>query len=365
MAQFYTPRTATAIIIANMIGTGVFTSLGFQLIDIQNGFPILLLWVLGGVAAFCGAVSYGELGAALPRSGGEYNFLGRIYHPMAGFISGWVSATVGFAAPTAAVAIAFATYALAGIPGMGEAGVKPLAVILVIAVTLIHVRNRRDSGRFQFSFTVLKIVLILIFCTLALIFVPEPQTVHVLPQAGDVSTVTGMAFGVSLIFVTYAYTGWNAATYVSGELENPQRDLPRVLVPGTAVVTFLYVLLNYVFMKVAPVEAMAGEVEIAAIAAKHAFGESGGRLTAIMLAVLLVSSASAMTLAGPRALQMVGEDFRALRFLSAVSTDGVPRVAILVQSLIAVIFIITSSFQFVVVFTGAILAFNSFLAVAG
>ena len=106
----FSPRTAIAIVIANMVGTGVFTSLGFQLLDIQSGFFLLMLWAVGGVIALSGAMTYAELGAAMPRSGGEYNFLTRIYHPAVGFASGWVSATVGFAGPTALAAMTFAAY---------------------------------------------------------------------------------------------------------------------------------------------------------------------------------------------------------------------------------------------------------------
>jgi APA family basic amino acid/polyamine antiporter len=106
--QTFRHTTVIAVVIANMVGTGVFTSLCFQLLDIQSGFVILMLWALGGLAAVCGALTYAELGAALPRSGGEYNFLSRIYHPAIGFVSGWVSATIGFAGPTALAAMTFA-----------------------------------------------------------------------------------------------------------------------------------------------------------------------------------------------------------------------------------------------------------------
>jgi len=249
-----------AVIIANMVGTGVFTSLGFQLVDIQSVFAILCLWVVGGIAAMCGAASYAELGAALPRSGGEYNFLGRIYHPMAGFISGWISAAIGFAAPIAAVSLAFAQYSSAALPGdYGPWTQKILACTLVILVTLIHGRNRTASGHFQFSFTAIKIILILLFCAAGLTLTANPQPITAIPQAEDWHVITSAAFGVSLIYVSYAYTGWNAATYITGELENPQRDLPRILLISTAIVTVLYVLLNFVFLYIAPIACPTGD----------------------------------------------------------------------------------------------------------
>ena len=368
LKTYYAPRAAAAIIIANMIGTGVFTSLGFQLLDIQAGFPLLMLWVLGGVAAICGAASYAELGAALPRSGGEYNFLGRIYHPAAGFISGWISALIGFAAPTAAVAIVFSKYFTAALPWdfAAQSGIqKALAVAVVLVATIIHGRNRSDSARFQTTFTAMKVLLVIGFCAAGLLLTKNTTLMVFTPQPGDLDIITSGAFAVSLIYVSYAYTGWNAATYISGEMKNPQRDLPKVLLFGTGLVTALYVLLNFVFLRVAPIEAMMGKEEVGYIAANFIFGEMGARIIAIMLSILLISTVSAMVLAGPRALQSVGEDFKAFRWLGKTNDAGVPRNAIYFQSLVALIFIVTSSFKFIVIFAGAMLALNSLLAVIG
>ena len=366
MAKFYTPRTAAAVIIANMVGTGVFTSLGFQVADIQSVFALMMLWIIGGIASLCGAATYAELGAALPRSGGEYNFLGRIYHPVAGFISGWVSTVIGFAAPIAAVSLAFGKYTTAALPGTyGPAIQKGLACGLVILVTYIHGKNRNASGKFQFGFTAMKVGLILAFCLAAFVLLQDPQPISPMPQSGDWNVITSSAFGVALIYVSYAYTGWNAATYISGELENPQRDLPRVLIFGTGLVMLLYVLLNYVFLYAAPMHELEGQVEIGYIASNHIFGETGGRIAGGMLSLLLISTVSAMTLAGPRALQAIGEDFKALSFLGKINKNGIPRNAIYFQSSIALIYILTSSFKTIVVFAGAMLAFNSFLAILG
>ena len=366
MNDFYKPRTAAAIIIANMVGTGVFTALGFQLLDIKAGFALLMLWVLGGIAAMCGAASYAELGAALPRSGGEYNFLGRIYHPAAGFISGWISAVIGFAAPIAASAIVFGKYATAAIPGeYGPWAVKGLAVGVVVLATIIHGRNRSGSGAFQSIFTFIKIILIVGFCLAGLFLVQNAQPVSFAPSADSLKAMSSGSYAVALIYVSYGYAGWNAATYISGEMKNPQRDLPRVLLIGTGIVMVLYVALNYIFLRVAPIDAMLGKEEIGYIAATYIFGETGARMTGMMLALLLVSTVSAMVLAGPRALQGVGEDFKALSFLGKTNVAGVPRNAIYFQSAIALTFIITSSFEFIVIFAGAMLALNSLLAVIG
>lgn len=359
--------TVTAVVIANMVGTGVFTSLGFQLLEIRSGFVLLMLWAVGGVAAVCGAMTYAELGAAMPRSGGEYNFLARIYHPAAGFVSGWVSATIGFAAPTALAAITFAAYATSALPGGQSSDVleKTLACGLVILLMFVHASTRRNSGGLQLIFTILKVGVIIGFCLAALMVTDMPQATHFLPQSGDRALLTSSAFAVSLIYVSYAYTGWNAATYLSSELENPQRTLPGILMTGTLAVMFLYLSLNFVFLRVAPMDAMAGQVEIGYIAAKSAFGDLGGRFTGLVLALLLVSTVSAMTLAGPRVLQVIGEDFHAFRLLARTNRDGIPWVAIVVQSSLTVLFILTSGFESILVFAGFTLLLNSFATVLG
>ncbi len=349
-----------------MIGTGVFTSLGFQLLEIRSGFVLLALWAVGGVVALCGAMTYAELGAALPRSGGEYNFLSRIYHPLAGFVSGWVSATIGFAAPTALAAMTFAAYAGSAFPEpLPQALKTAMAAALVLALTAVHSISRRQSGGLQAAFTVLKVAAIVVFCIVAVLVVDIPQPVAFLPATGDAALMTSGAFAVSLIYVSYAYTGWNAATYLSSELEQPQRTLPRILFTGTAVVTVLYVALNAVFLKVAPMDAMAGEVEVGSIAAQFAFGDVGGRFAGLALSLLLISTVSAMTLAGPRVLLVIGEDFRPLRLLARVNRDGLPYVAIMTQSALTLVFILTSSFESVLVFAGFTLALNSFVTVFG
>src|SRR5271154_654247 len=152
--------TATAIVIADMVGVGVFTSLGFQVADIKSGFALLMLWVVGGVVAICGAFCYAELATMLPRSSGEYNFLRQIYHPAFGFVAGWLSATVGFAAPIALAAMAFGVYFKSIMPG-----VPPLALGLAVTwlTALAHLRGLRSGGAFHNAWTALKLALIVGF----------------------------------------------------------------------------------------------------------------------------------------------------------------------------------------------------------
>lgn len=364
--RYFTPLTAISVIIANMIGTGVFTSLGFQLVDIQSGFALIMLWVLGGIAALCGAICYSELGAALPRSGGEYSFLTRIYHPGVGFVAGWVSAVIGFAAPVSLAAMTFGAYTSFA---LGEAAPswlgKVLAAGLVIILCLVHAGKRSASGGLQIGFTLIKVTVIIVFCIAALMLKANLQPVSFVPQSGDVEAMLAGSYAVALVYVSYAYTGWNAATYVSGEMETPQRDLPRVLILGTLVVMALYVVLNAVFLLVAPMEDMVGQLEIGVIAAQSAFGSVGATLAGLALALLLISTVSAMTIAGPRVLQVIGEDLHILRILSRTNSDGVPSRAIFFQTGVALLFILTSSFEAVLVFSGFTLAAMSFATVLG
>lgn len=364
--RYFSPLTALCVIIANMVGTGIFTSLGYQLVDLTTGFPLMLLWVLGGIAALCGAISYAELGAALPRSGGEYNFLSRIYHPAIGFVGGWVSAIVGFAAPVALAAMTFGAYTRSALgPGMPEYLDTMLAAGLVLALALLHGGRRTASGRLQIGFTLLKILAIILFCISALWAVPSLQPISFVPIAGDGGAITSAAFAVSLIYVSYAYTGWNAATYISGELAVPQKDLPRILIGGTLIVMVLYVALNAVFLLVAPMADMVGKIEVGVIAAEAAFGRQGGMIAGFALAALLISTVSAMTLAGPRVLQVIGEDLPLLSVLRKTNEDGVPSRAVWFQSGLALVFILTGSFESVLVFSGFVLAVMSFATVFG
>jgi len=347
---------------ANMIGTGVFTSLGFQLVDIQSASVIMMLWLVGGLSALCGALSYAELGAALPKSGGEYHFLNEIYHPCAGFISGWVSATVGFAAPTALAALTFGSY-------LNSSGLKIdplwLATLAIVALTAAHCTNHQRSGETQTGFTALKILLIVGFSLAAITLSPAESPVEFLWTPDTTIAMGSSAFAVSLIYVNYAYSGWNAATYISGELANPQRSLPWVLGVSTTVVAALYCLLNFVFLSVAPIEAMAGKVEVGVIAARYAFGAELGVFMGALLALLLISTISAMILAGPRVLSRIGQDYPRFAALARENQDGIPVTAIALQSGVALLFLWTASFEQILIFSGATMALNTFATVAG
>ncbi len=358
---------ATAVVVGNMVGTGVFTSLGFQLLGIQSGFVLLALWALGGVCALCGAVCYGELAAALPRSGGEYHFLSRIYHPVAGFLAGWVSVTAGFAAPVALVAMAFGKY-FAGIvvvPGMSATGLALLGSSLLVAmVTSIHLVHIEVGSRFQSVFTLLKVVLIVVLIGAAFL-IGQSQGLGFLPGAGDMDKLFSQPFAVSLVFVMYAYTGWNAATYIVNEVKEPRKTVPRALLLGTALVMVLYLGLNAAFLYSTPMEEMVGKEEVGLVAARSIFGEEGGRIMGGLICVGLVSALSAMTWAGPRVAQAIGDDYRALRWLAFKSRAGIPVWAVLWQTAVVYLLLFTSTFQAVLVYIELLLLLSALLTVAG
>ena len=355
-----------------MVGTGVFTSRGFQLLGIQSGFALLMLWAVGGLIALCGAVSYGELAAAMPRSGGEYHYLSQIYHPALGFLSGWVSVTVGFAAPTALAALALGQYAQSVWPalaapllaGTSFTGATALAVSVVLGLALVHGRSTRAGSRLQVVITALKVAVLVGFIGAGLV-VGEGQPLRFAPDAAGWQALLSPTFAVSLVYVSYAYSGWNAAVYLTGEIDQPQRNLSRILLTGTAVVLLLYVGLNYVFLRSTPLAGLRGQVEVGFIAANSLFGAAGGRLAGAVIAALLVSTISAMIFAGPRIVQTMGEDLPALRWLAARSPTGIPVRALLLQVVITLVFILKPDFKAVLVYAGFVLNLFTFLTVLG
>jgi APA family basic amino acid/polyamine antiporter len=352
---------ATAIVVADMIGVGVFTSLGFQVKDIPSGFSILLLWVVGGLVALCGVFSYSELGAMFPRSSGEYNFLSRAYHPAFGFLAGWVSATVGFAAPVALAAMAFGEYGRSVLP---SASPIALAIGVVWLVSVVQMSGVRHSGTFQLLSTVLKVVLIVAFLV-AGFAIATPQPVSFMPATADFAHVTSAPFAIGLVFVMYSFSGWNAATYIIGEMRDAQRSLPRSLLAGTLIVLVLYVALNAVFLHSAPIEKLAGQLDVASISGKYIFGDLGGRIVGAMICIGLVSSISAMMWIGPRVMMTMGEDIPALRLFSRRSASGAPSYAILFQLAVANLLLFTRSFEAVLDFIQFALLFCSFFTVLG
>lgn len=353
--------TATNIVIANMIGTGVFTSLHFQAMDIKSGYNILLLWLIGGIAALTGALVYAEVGARLTRSGGEYNYLSRIYHPSFGFISGWVSITVGFAAPVAAAAIALGSYVNGVFP---DANTTLIATASVIALTALHTISIQSGSNTQNIFTIIKIAVILLFI-ISGILIDGNGDMMVNTEPDSYLELFSPAFAVSLFFVSYSYSGWNASAYLAGEINNAKVNLPRSLFTGTAIVTILYLLLNYIFMKSCSGAELKDNFDVGHIAASNLFNSKIGNAMGLIVALLLVSSISSMVFAGPRVAKVMGEDYLIIRFFSKENNNGVPYVAILFQCAVSVFFILTSTFESVITYLGFTLNLFTFFTVLG
>jgi basic amino acid/polyamine antiporter, APA family len=353
--------TATSIVVADMVGVGVFTSLGFQVKDITSGFSLLALWIIGGIVAMCGAISYAELALMFPRSSGEYNFLRRIYHPAFGFVAGFLSATVGFAAPVALAAMAFSVYFRSVIP---DAPLPWPGLVVVWLISLVHLSGIRQGSAFQNVWTAIKLVLIVAFLVSGLVLGGR-QPISFAPSAVDLTFITGAPFAISLVFVMYSYSGWNAATYIIGEIEEPNRNLPLALFLGTAIVIVAYVGLNAVFLSVTPMQELAGQLDVAMIAGTHMFGALGGRIVGMLICIGLVSSISAMMWIGPRVTMTMGEDMPLLRIFSRKSAKGVPAAAIIFQLLVSTLLLLSGSFEKVLDFIQFSLTFCSFFTVLG
>lgn len=355
-------KTASAFVIANMIGTGVFTSLGFQLLTTTHPISIAILWLIGGLIAFCGAVAYGELGSVMPRSGGEYNYLSQIYHPSVGFIAGWTSLFVGFAAPVALATMAMSSYVSDVFPCINP---QVFAVVVLTTITLFHSIEVGFSGKMQNVLTILKLLLIIVFVVAGL-FAPSAGAANFTAMDGfQPSELLSPAFAVSLIWVYYAYSGWNAAAYISNDIENPRRNVPLALTISTVVVIVLYLLLNMVFLKSTPVDEMTGQIQVGLISAKHIFGERGGMIMGMLIALMLASSISSMVFVGPRVGMTMGEDHSFLRFLTKKNKKEIPYVAIWVQWMVSVVMILTDSFQVITQYTGIVISFCALMTVVG
>lgn len=357
----YGVRTATLLVVASMIGTGVFTTTGLLLADVRSVAAVLLVWVVGGVVALAGALSYAELAAYAPASGGEYALLGRSIHPALGFTFGIVSIVAGFAAPIAACAIAFARYFDAVFPG--SVPPVPTAIVVVLGASAVHGFRLKTGARFQDATTILKIALIGAFLIGGALRADPARLVAGPPL--ELRELASSPFAVGLVYVYFAYTGWNAAAYIAGEVEDPARTLPRSLLYGTTIVTAIYVALNAVFLAAAPRAELEGVVEIGHVAATHLFGATAGRVLSAIIALGLISTIGALVVTGARVYDAIGRDHRPLRVLSRKTADGAPVVALAIQAAIAIVMVATASFDVLLGAIGFTLSVGSGLTVLG
>jgi len=330
-------------------------------------FPIIMLWIVGGVLALCGALCYAELATALPKSGGEYNFLSRIYHPVVGFCTGLSSASIGFAAPIAASALVFGDYFRRAFPAcahlLPDNTVHLLGFILVTVVTLCHLRSLRFTGWFQAVATSLTVLLIIVFVILGF-STKTSQPVTFLPHAADWNLSLFGAFGGLLIYVMYSYSGWNAASYIVEEVRNPAKALPRALILGTLFVLVLYVAVNSVFLFTTPLGRLSGQPEVAHIAGVSVFGPVGARISSGLICVGLIANVSGMTWVGSRVSQAIGSTYPVLSVLGRTSKTRVPYVSLCYQYAITFVLLFFDP-QKIINYVESVLIFWSLLAVLG
>jgi basic amino acid/polyamine antiporter, APA family len=355
---------ATNIVVANMIGAGIFTTSGLLMAGLHDPILMMVLWVIGGIIAICGALSYGELGAAMPGAGGEYLFLSKLYSPLYGFLSGWVSFMVGFSAPIAASALGFSQYFCRAVPGLpawlDNAGImngswtgKLIAISIILIFTFIHYRGIKYGARIQNVLTVLKVALIMTLLVAG--FASGKGDMGNFSKGSNIAP--GFAgwktIGLSLMWIMFAYSGWNASTYLGSEIKNPAKILPRSLLYGTAIVIVLYLGINILYIYGINPEAMKGVISVGGLAMGNLFGKSADILFSLLIAFALFSSLSAFIIIGPRVYYSMAKD--GLFFKSAATIHPkfqVPSNSILLQCVIAVVMVLSGTFEQVLTYMG-------------
>ena len=350
--------TATCVLVSNVVGTGIFTTTGFMARDIGDPWLILLLWGGGALLALTGAMCYSELGAAFPWVGGDYVYLREAYHPFVAFLSGWASFTVGFGAAIAAGAIGFASYVLQFVPSEADSTfqVKGVALALIWSLTVVHVAGVGPGGFLQQILTVSKIGAILLLMVGAFtVGTGDWQHLVVARSKPDVGLGTLV---VSFIFVTYAYSGWNAAGYIAGEMMNPTRSIPRTMIGGTLLVGAVYVVLNLVYFYALPVQALAAPplMPVAEKSAVALFGPAAAHFVTIMLCISIAGTVSAMIWTGPRMYYAMARDgFLPGFFADTQHHHGTPVRSIILQSLWVTVLVLSGSFEQLVIYSGLII----------
>lgn len=359
-----------------MIGTGIFTSLGFQVvpgIGIPDPFAILIIWLVGGIISLCGATVYGEIATTFNKSGGEYTFLTKLYHPLLGFVSGWISIIIGFSAAIAGLSIATGEYFLPIIGSPEDAHligipiVKLIGAIVIGVIALVQMRGVKVGGMVQNYMTYIKLGLVFTFLALPLFFGGEGKTsgVNFAPSEESFDMIFSLSFAGSLVWVMFAYSGWNASSYIVGNMENPKRNLPFSLMVGTLIVTVLYLLLNTVFMYVATFDELAFKVDLGNVVASKLLGGKVALFFSAVFSLALISGVNAMFIAGPRVAQQMGKDHSLFKALGKESKGGAPKIAIIVMAVISIILVFTVPFDAIIRFTGFTLAVFALLTVVG
>lgn len=352
--------TLTCIVIASMIGSGVFTTSGFTIAALGSPELVMLAWVVGGIIAVCGAISYAELSRRLPVSGGEYTYLSRRLHPAAGFIAGWVSLTAGFSGAIALAAVTCAAY-LSGLGPFSEIPQNTIAAGLIVTAGMAHASGSRQAASLQNLIVLLKIGVLLWFLGTAASMFSSHQWYWEQSPAEVSSGPSISVFAQQVMWISLSYTGFNAAIYIASEVRDAQVTVPRALVLGTVVVTVLYLLLNLVFVTAAPAELIADQGDVAAVAARNV---GGARLETLMrIAVVLGtgSSVAGMIMTGPRVFSKMAEDGLFPRFFAAA--EGGMQRTVLLQSGIALLLVFTGDLRDLLNYLSSVLALSSAITV--
>lgn len=360
----------TNIVAANMIGAGIFTTSGLLMEELGDPVLLIVLWLIGGIIAFTGAMAYGELGATYPEAGGEYVFLSKLFHPSLGFLSGWVSFIVGFSAPIAASAIGISEYLVRTVSlEISEFQLqllkKSISIIIILIFTSVHIRGMKLGSKFQDVLTVMKILLIVVLIFIGFIW-GEGNWSHF--SVNDSNSTTGSNFksiGLSLMWIMFAYSGWNASTYIGGEVKNPLKNLSRSLLVGTSVVAFLYLLLNLLFVYALSPSEMSGVISIGGLTVNKLFGQSLDTVYSAFIAFAMLSSLSAFIIIGPRVYYAMAKKGHFFQVASKVNKHDVPAISIVVQSILAIIFVVTGTFDQILTVLGFSLGVFPILNVLG
>lgn len=364
------------IVVANIIGAGIFTTSGILLGEINHSLILILIWVFGGLIAISGALSYSELGIAMPQAGGEYTFLSRLFHPSIGFLSGWVSFIAGFSAPIAASAIGFSEYFYRAFPLIPASGLwsnlspgsvkQFLAISVILLFTLIHARGLSFGSRIQNILTVMKIALLILLITGGLLL-GKGDWSHFSNNEPFIASLSGLkAGGLSLLWVMFAYSGWNAATYIGSEVKNPRKNIPKALITGTLTVVVLYFLLNVFFVYAIPPDQMKGVVSVGGLAVANAFGVKAESIISLLISFALFSSLSAYLILGPRVYYAMSRDGYFFKSIARVTNrNHAPSRAILLQGALSIVMVVSGTFDQILTYMGFALGLFPLLAVAG
>ncbi|MGE0646124.1 MAG: APC family permease [Nitrospira sp.] len=358
--------TASCVLVSNVVGTGIFTTTGFMARDLGHPGLILFIWLIGGLIALAGALSYSELGTALPVAGGEYVYLHRAYGPIIGFLSGWTSFAVGFSAAIAAGAMSFAAYMNQLLVLDDDQSLRSTAIALGLlwSITACHIVGKGTGGLLQRTLTVVNMGAI--FALIAAgVMGGRGDWAHLSQSDTQATPSIGLSI-VSLIFALYAYSGWNAAVYLAGEVTEPARTIPRALISGTLFVTLLYLGLNAFYFYALSVTDLAQPplLPVASKVATALLGSDAARFVTMLLCLLITGAISAMIWSGPRVYYAMAKDgLIPAYFCRTSATRDTPVNAILLQSLWASILILSGSFERLVIYSGTALTLFGALAV--